>query len=143
MNKIGNIGKKTVKSELDTLVYKAYKPSTYVRTKQLKNSVTSDVYQVGGFTSAVIFHDTNMIDGVPRQYKNNYTGQHYSTGNYYIGDYSYFVPATVNDGTSGHIFGTGKWTEPRPYFTNAKNYMEENFRTLLKEDLVRQGLKIE
>lgn len=142
MTEVGKIGSDTLKREVDEEVYNSYSPTTYVRTYQLKESIAEDVFQVGTFTTTRVFHDMSKITGVPRQYSNNYTGQHYRTGEYYLDDYSYFVPATVNDGTSGHIFGTGAWTKKRPYFTNTEVFMANSFKTILKGSLVRQGLKV-
>jgi hypothetical protein len=74
---------------------------------------------------------------------NNRMGQHHSTvRSYFPQEYSFFLPRTINDGTSGKIFGSGIWTQPRPYFTNAEKKIMGSFKKDLKEQLIKRGLTV-
>jgi hypothetical protein len=139
-----------LKDHVQEDVYGAGTPNYYTdhngkvgRTGDLKKSVTRDVYQVGSFTNAVIYHDPKMMKSVAPYKGNNYMGQHHSTvKGYFPQEYSYFLPRVIDEGRSGKIFGSGFWTKPRPYFTNAERYIFKNFKRDFKNGLVRRGLNV-
>jgi hypothetical protein len=143
MKDIGKKGEKTLKEYIQTDVYLSYTPNDYKRTYDLLNSSTNDVYQVGSFTNAEIYNDYKVMRSVAPYSGNNYLGQHHSTvRTYEPQDYAFWVAATINDGTSGKIFGDGPWTKPRPFFTHTKDFMFRNFYKDLKNGLVYRGLSI-
>jgi hypothetical protein len=143
MKSIAKDAEQTVKDYIESDVYDAGTPSTYKRTGELRKSVKSDVYQVGGFTNAEIYHDPMMMKPVAPYKGNNYMGQHHSTvKGYFPQEYSYYLPRVINDGRSGKIFGDGYWTKPRPYFTNAESFIFRTFKRDLKLKLQSRGLKV-
>lgn len=145
MKDIAKSGEKNLKDHVQSEIYDANIPSRhgYKRTRQLKQSVTKDVYQIGNFTTAAIFHDYKSMESIAPSYDNNRMGQHHSTvAKYDPQEYNFFLPATINDGTSGKIFGEGYWTKPRPYFTHAKEDIERTFQKSLKYGLQYRGLTI-
>lgn len=142
MNTIAIEAEKELKDSVQKLVYDAYTPKYYKRTGELKKSISRDVYQVGSFTTAKIYHDiSKMRQHAPTQ--NYRMGTHYSTvKSYFPQEYAYFVPVTIDEGTSGEIFGKGAWTEPRRYFSTFVDKMSTVFSEKLRSQLIRKGLTI-
>lgn len=133
MNDIAKSGERTLKDHIENEVY-SHRPIRYVRTKQLLNSTTHDVFQTGDFTTARIFNDHTKIKSYAPSYANKWMGQHHSTVKHYNPqEYNFFLVETINDGTSGHIFGEGFWTKPRPFFSKAKVEIEASFKKNFRE----------
>lgn len=41
-------------------------------------------------------------------------------------DVSNYIPEIVHEGKAGHIFGSGAWTEERPYMDNTVKKLNSN-----------------
>lgn len=162
MNKVATKGKIELQDAIQKEVYDKYTPKYYERTGDLKRSASKDVYSAGTFVNARIYNDTSKIREIApirkyndpkfasknRRYKSKTLrpqsmGKHYSTvEGYFPQEYAYFIPATINEGTSGHIFGEGAWTEPRRYFSRFLERMEKIFPKIMREELTKAGLKV-
>ncbi|MDH6674436.1 hypothetical protein M2277_005128 [Paenibacillus sp. LBL] len=135
MQDVGKMGEATVKQHVDKDVYGVATPEEYERTGDLKKSVVYELDHIRGGFQVDIYNDSDLI----RSAKPN---QHYSVvesenGSYPL-DYSEFVAETVHNGTSGLIFGTGYWTSPRPFMSNAANEIRSKKLHLYK---LQEGLK--
>lgn len=131
-----------LKEEIQEKVYNAYTPKYYKRTKQLKNSVTSEVTQDGSVVRAKIFHDTSKMDQVAPVPGYN-IGTHHSTVKSYIPqEYAYFLPVTIEEGTSGRIFGDGAYLKPRRYFSSFVTKLKNTYKESLRAQLIKSGLTV-
>jgi len=137
---VGQVAKKVVQERLDKDVY-SFDPSVYQRTRELRESVDFEPSIEGKEAVVVIDHNTDMIHAVGRPYYQH----HSAVKSYTPQDYSQYVAQTVNDGTSGHIFGQGFWTKPRPYMDNAFKELQSSGRHVksLANYLRSQGYKVE
>lgn len=143
MKEVETVGKDTLVKNIQEEVYDVYTPKYYKRTNQLKKSATGNTYQLATHTYTEIFNFKDVMIPKPPKNSNNHMGQHYSTAiKYNPQAYHMYVAETVNDGTSGLIFGKGKWTTKRPFFTDTEKFMRRNFGTILKASLVYKGLNI-
>ncbi|ARF70776.1 hypothetical protein B7C51_25230 (plasmid) [Paenibacillus larvae subsp. pulvifaciens] len=138
---ISEKSKDIVENELDKHAY-SNKPSSYKRTNQLKDSLTNKIIENKNSFKAKIFHDTDKIKPIPPSSSNNYMGQHYSTATYRVKEYQKYIVETINNGTSGKIFGSGYWTQKRPYFTESKKNILKNYSDMMKTELNSKKLKV-
>lgn len=135
MKDVGKAVQKVVKDHVDLDVYAVAQPAKYERTEQLRDSVT---YTVDG-TDVLIHHDDSMIESIP-------DNQHHSVvEGYEPQDSSEYVANIVEEGSSGHIFGEGYWTEPRPFWKNAEDEVESTGldAKILKDSLKTKGFNVE
>jgi hypothetical protein len=142
MNTIGKEEVKKLKESVQENVYDTYIPKFYKRTGDLKRSVSKELKQNGSQTSLEIFHDpTKMREIAP--VKGYWMGTHHSTVKSYMPqEYAYFVPITIEDGTSGDIFGDGAFRRPRRYFSKFATKLLNTFQERLRTELIRNGLTI-
>lgn len=147
MNDVGKMGERLVKDTMDEVVY-AHEPSVYERTFELRDSITWKRYDMTDEVTIEIYSDSSRIHAYPANKHYSVYWSDGSDGNEasdYPQDYSEWVAATVEYGTSGLIFGFGFWTEPRPYMGRSREAMQ-NYNLAskaLKYGLKRNGLSIE
>lgn len=135
MKKASEEPKQMLKDNVDKNVYN-YTPSTYERTFELRDSIiATEPQNVNNKTTVEIKHDENKIHPYsPNQHMSVITGEDIST----------YLPQWINDGTIGHIFGQGVWTEPRPYMDDTVRQMEQEntFENEVKKSLQKQGIQL-
>jgi hypothetical protein len=139
MYEVGEHAEQTVKEQIDIDVY-SYQPSEYERTFELRDSVIhTEPEIINDLVSVEVKHDTDLIHPNKEKY------QHYSAGKWEPKEYNRYVAQTVHDGTSGHLFGEGFWTEPRPYMDHAKDKIKNSklYINILKDNLRKQGLYVD
>lgn len=136
-----DVGKKcevVVREKIEEEVYQnPVNPSTYERTRELKNSLihTSPV-QNGSEIITEIKHETDLIGSYsPNQHMSVQTGEPFIEP----------LAEVVNYGKAGHIFGEGYWTEPRPYMDDAREEIKQDKLHVqsLKESLRNKGIQVE
>lgn len=136
MKDVAKKGEDIVKQNIDRVVYFAYSPSVYSRTRQLWSSITSKEVKSNGNSAEVeIYHDTSKISSSsPNQHMSVISGSSSASS----------IPEIVHDGKSGLLFGTGVWTSKRPYMDTALKEMEGTKMPLneLRRALRRQGFRI-
>lgn len=114
----------------------SHEPALYERTGELRESVQGKEEQISKNVSRLkIDHDTSKIRPQgENQHKSVVDGRPSND----------VLPEIVHDGKSGHIFGEGFWTEPRPYMDNAKTEIETYNKHVnsLKKGLQRNGLNV-
>lgn len=142
MKDVGAAAEATVKKHVDTDVYgKKKDPEEYIRTYELRDSVTFTAYEeTTNHYEVMVYNDSEQIGSyAPNQH---YTVHHWE-GSRYTLDYSEYVAETVNDGTSGRLFGTGYWTIPRPFMDNARKEIKEKKLHVqaLSNSLKRAGIE--
>lgn len=131
MNDVGKTGRELVRDTMDEVVY-SHEPSKYNRTYELRDSISWNKEEMSKYSFQVeIYSDSDKIE--PYGPGTGYDYAHYSyffsdgeDGNeasHYPLDYSEWVAGTVEYGTSGLIFGTGYWTEPRPFMGRSREAM--------------------
>lgn len=138
MEDVGKAVEYKTREKINDVVYSnPTTPDIYIRTRELENSlIHSQPTQIGNETSVEIKHEDALLG----HYAPN---QHMSVVN---GD---LLPVEalaeiVNYGKAGHIFGTGYFTEPRPYFDEARQeVLDENLHVnTLKESLISKGFTV-
>lgn len=130
------VGDKTaelVKDRIDKDVYSAGKPSVYIRTYELRDSVEAGKITVGKSTvETEIGHNPTEIGSYePNQHYSIVDGSHSSDS----------ITEIVHDGKSSHILGTGFWTTKRPYMDNTKKEMKDGkYKAFMIEELKKMGI---
>lgn len=135
MNEVGEAVVEKVKEHIDTDVY-SFDPSVYQRTNELKESIVQSQPVVNGNTVQIlIYPDSSLIHpSSPNQHQSVITGD----------DYSPYIAITVEEGTSGKLFGEGYWTEPRPFMENTVVELEGSglFKDALRISLNKKGINV-
>lgn len=139
MEDVGKAVEYKVREKIDEVVYNSpATPDTYNRTYELKNSLIHEQpKQSGNETTVVIKHEDNLLGHyAPNQHQSVVDGSPLSVES---------LAEIVMQGKSGHIFGQGYWTEPRPYMDIAKEeILAENLHvTTLKSSLRSKGIMAE
>ena len=139
MEDVGRAVEHKVREKIEEEVYQnPTTPSMYERTGELKNSlIHTQPKQIGNEIVTEIKHDDNLIGHYePNQHMSVVDGRDMSVES---------LAEIVNFGKAGHIFGTGYWTEPRPYIEDARQeVIDENLHyNTLKKSLQSKGLKVE
>jgi hypothetical protein len=133
MNDVGEMVVEKVKEHIESDVY-SFDPKVYQRTNELKESIVHSTPIVNGDTVEVsIYPDAQLIHpSPPNQHQSVISGD----------DYSPYVAITVEEGTSGKLFGEGYWTEPRPFMENTVAELEGSglFADALKISLNKKGI---
>lgn len=94
-------------------VYGAGTPTVYERSYEFLNSVDdTELNTMRNGYGTTIYHNTDMMESVPEIFKHG--SLRFSGGT----DARQWLPELLNEGRVGHLFGTGWWTEARPYFDN-------------------------
>lgn len=142
MSSVAEQSEELLKINLNKYVYNKNKPRTYIRTFQLRDSITKKTVVNGTTITTVIYHDSNKIRPVEPYFGHNATsmGQHYSTYKAKTKEYNKYVAQTVNEGSSGLVFGKGYWTERRPYFDETKREMKKIYSKIMKKEMQKRGV---
>ena len=123
-----------VKDRVDKDVYAKGDPLIYERTYQLRDRLDVTKFESrGDIAEAMIGHDTSKMTSVA------YLGQHASILDGSSSVHS--IAEIVHDGKSSLLLGSGFWTKPRPYMSNAQQELENGkYRKFMIEMLKKQGL---
>jgi hypothetical protein len=139
MNPVGEKARDLSKEHVQKDVYdNPANPAKYNRTGQLKESLKYKKTETNREVTVKVYHDDKVI----KAYEPN---QHYSVfDSGHDRDFSKFVAYAVHEGTSGHVFGSGYWTEARPYLDNTVNELNitEAHVKILKAELTKRGIKL-
>lgn len=132
----GKKATKLVKDRIDEDVYGAGNPKKYIRTYDLRESVEpSKVKSSGNVAELEVSHNSALIRSNPE------LNQHASAidGSSSVDSIAYII----HEGKSGKIFGSGFWTEKRPYILNAIKEMEDGkYKEFMIEELKKMGFKV-
>ncbi len=134
MEDVGKSAEYHVREQIEEKVYQnPTTPQDYERTRELKNSLVHTYPKVNNNEIITeIKHETNLMGSyVPNQ--------HMSV--VYDTPFIESLAEIVNYGKAGHIFGTGYWTEPRPYMDDAKKDLKGGLvKKYMKNALNKRGL---
>lgn len=138
MEDVGKAVEYKVREKINDVVYSnPTTPDIYIRTRELENSLThSQPTQIGNETSVEIKHEDALLGHYsPNQHMSVVNGDPLSVE---------ALAEIVNYGKAGHIFGTGYFTEPRPYFDEAKQeILDEKLHVkTLKDSLISKGFTV-
>ena len=139
MEDVGSVGEKVSREEMEEKVYNnPSQPAMYDRTRELQNSlIHTQPVKNGNEVTVEIRHEDDLIGHyAPNQHMSVIDGRELPVD---------ALAEIVNYGKSGHIFGEGYWTEPRPYMDSARERIENEKLHVkaMKESLRNKGLKVE
>jgi hypothetical protein len=139
MEDVGDVIENKLKDVIEQEVYhNPTNPEVYERTRELETSI---IHTPPTQNRNEIITEVKHDDSLFGHYAPN---QHVS-----VVDESELpvnaIAEIVNYGKAGHIFGTGYWTEPRPYMDTAKEEIidEKLHVRALKNSLESKGIKTE
>jgi hypothetical protein len=137
MDDVGKSAEYHVRDKIEEEVYRnPITPQVYERTRELKNSLvhTHPIVNNNEIITE-IKHETDLIGNYePNQHMSVVTGEPFIEP----------LAEIVNYGKAGHIFGTGYWTEPRPYINDSKKDLENGLiKKYFKDALSKKGIKIQ
>lgn len=142
MKSIGIEGEKELKESVEEEVYDSYMQKYYKRTGDLKRSVTHAINERRNSVSVKIYHNYDKMRQLPPSMTYRIGTHHSTVRKYSPQKYARYLPETIESGTSGKIFGSGAWTQPRRYFSKFVSMMENNFEDMFLDKLKKKGLNV-
>ena len=115
------------------IVYESYQPSMYERTGEFKEAWDTSVKRVGNYIEGEFKYDPRIMEVNPflGQHASVITGEPSTT---YLADIIY-------QGLSGHIFGTGYWTQKRDAWSALDKWLSNTtFRKIFEEGMTKAGI---